>query len=441
MKLKLTQTLFGILLFGMLQGQVLVEMPLERAIERTLQNNFQIIISGKNFEIAQKNNSWGQAGAFPSIGINSTYGKNWTDQDNPASFINGLYSTGGIKYGGELNWILFNGFKVQASKQSLALLEQQSEGNASIVVENTLQALLMGYYHAILQKEKRDVLLEVLQLSKERYEQMKERKAFGSAGTFEILQEQNELLTDSINFVQQQLAYRNACRNLNLIMAEDVEMEYSLTTAIPEIVAKYELDTLKGKLFSNNYMLQNQYINNQLIKKEIKQYQSGLYPVVSFNVGGNNSNSTFERGDFTADAITLNYYFNFGLNFNLFNGGKVRRAIQNAHIKDEIGIKTTEEMKLSLHKDILGAYDLYTTRMNVNGIAVLRQESAKIHLQLAEERWQLGAINSFDYRDVKNNYRNASVQLLEARYYLLIAQLEMLKLTGGILEEFEPAGN
>jgi outer membrane protein len=46
-------------------------LSIERAILIGLENNFQIQISNKEAAIAANNNSWGQAGAYPSINLNA----------------------------------------------------------------------------------------------------------------------------------------------------------------------------------------------------------------------------------------------------------------------------------------------------------------------------------------------------------------------------------
>jgi outer membrane protein TolC len=73
-----------------------------------------------------------------------------------------------------------------------------------------------------------DVALEILRLSRDRYRYVQTRKSYGSAGTFDVLQAENNYLTDSSNALRQQLNYENALRNLNLVLSEPIEKQYYL---------------------------------------------------------------------------------------------------------------------------------------------------------------------------------------------------------------------
>ncbi len=55
------------LLPAMLMGQETKELSLQNAIDSALQNNYGIIVQEINTDIAETQNSWGNAGALPSV--------------------------------------------------------------------------------------------------------------------------------------------------------------------------------------------------------------------------------------------------------------------------------------------------------------------------------------------------------------------------------------
>ena len=67
-------------------------------------------------------------------------------------------------------------------------------GNAAIVVENTLQAVILAYYNVQLQKDKLDLLAEVLELSKDKYIYNKLKSDLGTAVSTDVLQFQNQVI-------------------------------------------------------------------------------------------------------------------------------------------------------------------------------------------------------------------------------------------------------
>ena len=169
---------FKILLFLLLilqSASVVGQEPLtlEDAILKGLENNFQIRISEQEYNIARLNNTQGAAGRWPSIniGVNSLNRYDNTPSYDTASlsYIRGDQYTNSLTPYVELRWLLFDGFFVNINKQKLDLLEQYSQGYSTIVVENTLQAIILGYYYALLEQERLKVLRGVKDLSGDRY--------------------------------------------------------------------------------------------------------------------------------------------------------------------------------------------------------------------------------------------------------------------------------
>ena len=89
MTLDKTLSIFLILVGGSLFGQN--QLTLKDAVKLSLQNNFDIQISSINAQQAKVNNTWGQAGALPTVSLNASQNNNITDQSkNPTAFIQEL---------------------------------------------------------------------------------------------------------------------------------------------------------------------------------------------------------------------------------------------------------------------------------------------------------------------------------------------------------------
>ena len=61
-------------------------------------------------------------------------------------------------------------------------------------------------------------------------------------------------------------------------------------------------------------------------------------------------------------------------------------------------------------------------------------EIAKINYQLANDRVNRGIINSFDLRDIEIAFLNSGISFLQSIYNLNESYLELVKITGGIIE-------
>lgn len=411
------------------------KLSLSDAIKIGLDKNFKISIAQDQAAIAKNNNNWGEAGRYPTIDITINQNNNILDaSNNPTSFIQDKIFTNSVAGNAVLNWVLFSGFRVNLTKDRLEMLQAQSEGNAVVVIENTVQSIILAYYNAVLQKEKLEVLRDLVRLSKDKYAYFLEKKEFGLITTFDILNIKNAFLADSTNLLLQQLAYKNSMRNLNLLLTQDVEKEIELTDFLIAPKESYDLNTLKEKMLKNNNNIQNQYINLELQRTAIELARSSLYPVVSFQMGANNSYSHFKTSLFSSDGSNLNYYGNFIINFNLFNGGKTKRAIENARIQEKITQTTTDELVFTLTSQLVNTNELYNARLAILALSTESYKSSEYSLQLAKERLQQGTINSFAFRDVQLTFLNSAMTRLDAAYQLINAHTELLRLTGGILD-------
>lgn len=405
-----------------------VSLSVSDAIEKALDNNYGIIISKSDIDIAAINNSWGTAGRYPTIGFNAT-------SSNSKEIINNTVSnriSGGIG----LNWTIFNGFRVNATKDKLAKLESLAKGRSAVVVESTIQDIIMTYYNILLQKERLQVLKKVMILSKDRYDYEQTRYEIGGSGTYNVLLVKNIYLNDKASYLNQEVIVRNAVRNLNFILSEDPNMTWNFTEEFNSDTNEYVLGDLMAKMMSSNQILQNQYANLLLKKNEIDIQRSSLYPRLSVAAGIDNSYSWIKP-----DAVPKTYtegltpYGNVSLSYDIFTGGNRKDAIDIAKINEQITQVETEEMKHSLSNQLYNEFDVYNLRKVLLNVANESLEAAEMNLQIADEKFKSGAINSFNYRDIQLSYLNSALNQLQSIYNLIYANTTLTRLTGGFLGE------
>lgn len=414
------------------------ELTLGDALKKGLENNFQVRIARRNVEIADNNNTWGAAGRLPTLSVgvnlNNSY-KNQPAAPNPDE--RDKYMMNILSPYVNMRWTLFNGFGISITKARLRYLEEISEGNAAIVVENTIQGIVLAYYKALLEQEKLDIVKEVLKLSKDRYDYVLSRKEFGAATTYDALQAKIAWLGDRANFLLQQMNVRNSHRNLNLVLGESAEKDYKLADTFEVQMHEYALDDLLAKLKENNKTLKNQYINQEILKKDISMSRSAVYPMVSLNSGINRNGTRIKYdGASPVNSVSYDYYVNFSVSLNLFNGGNTRRAIANAKIGEKIGQLQLQEIQFSLGNVLRTMYEFYNVRKQLYGVADEQLNSAKLNLDISNDKFKAGAINSFNYRDVQLLYLNAAFGKLEAIYDLIDTHSELMRLTGGVISEY-----
>lgn len=412
-------------------------LSLENALKVGLKQNFDILLTEKSIEINKIQNSWGQAGRYPTVTLSAQQGNNISDQsNNPTSFIQELLMTNSIQGAGNVSWTLFNGFRVRANKERLEQLQYQSEGNATLVVENTIQGIILNYYQAKLQQEKIKLLQTVIELSRQKWEYQKLKQDLGVALTVDLLQYESAFYQDSTNLIMQKLAYDNAIRNLNLLMGVDESKEWELTNEIEVSPDLYDFQALKEKMLSSNQNIKNEFINLEILARDITLAKATMYPVVGFNAGAQYQTNSFKIGDYDRVAgATINYYANFTLNFTLYDGGKVKRGIKALEVQNEVNEIQLDKLKATLSNELKTHFDLYEARLQMFELSKKSFQVAKQNFNIAKLKENSGLINSFAFRDIEMAYLTTGITMIETGYNLIESQTNLAKLTGGLLDE------
>jgi outer membrane protein TolC len=408
-------------------------LTLKDAVNRALENNYGIQTVKKSLEIDSLNNTWGAAGALPSVSFSGggSESMNFNDNDN--------YTNTAFNSGVDLNWVIFRGFSARINKENLEALEVLSEGNLAITVENTIVDVILAYYDVLLAESNVEIMQKSMSLSEDRYELEKQKQEIGTSVTYDILQAKNAFLEDKSNLLSSQSSFRNAIRQLSFLMADPEGMEYDLTSEYDLDFADFQIDTLNSKMLENNNTLQNQYVNLEIAKLNVRSAKSAYYPTISAGASG-----TYQYSDMNYETNNLmdnttdgfNTGVNVGISYSIYEGGSRKRILQAAKIMEEISDVETLEMKRQMTNQLSQEYELYLLRKDLLVLANDNLEAAELNLELSKERYKNGTINSFNYRDVQQLYANIALNHENAMYNLVQSYYTLLRLTGGVIDEF-----
>ncbi|MCG8477233.1 MAG: TolC family protein [Cytophagales bacterium] len=419
-------------LFLFIGGQLRAQeaLSLSDAVKIGLEKNYDIRISGQRRNISHVENSWGQAGLFPTFNFQANYSENWSGEELESRMER-------IDPGVRMNWTLFNGFSVRINKSRFEELESLSQGNVQLVVENTVKDIISVYYQALLEQEKSAVSERLAKLSGDRFRYTERQKELGTMVTYDLLQAKTAWLQDKSNYLRQQVDFKNALRKLNFLLGLSDDKSFVLTEPFEFQSPEYRLEALKDRLMNNNSSLKNQYINQKLKEYQIKLAKAAYMPQLQITGGASRvfTPNAVGRGDQPAQTKTLNADLGLKLSYSIFSGGNRRRAVQIAKINQEIGDIETDQLKHSLGNQLAQTFDNFTVQREVMELAEEQLKAAELNLKLSEQRYKSGSINSFNLRDVEIAFQNASNNKLNAIYRLITVHAELLRLTGGISEK------
>jgi len=143
--------LFIVPIFSVAQDSSLLSS--NDAIKIALENNLSIKLVESDKEIASINNNWGNAGKWPTVNINLSNTEALTN-------LNQVLSNGNeIKRNGVTNnvvnanlvatWRIYNGKRIEATKQRLEELEKIGEINVKQEMQRISYEVLLAYYNIV----------------------------------------------------------------------------------------------------------------------------------------------------------------------------------------------------------------------------------------------------------------------------------------------------
>ena len=427
-------------------GQVQEPLDLEKALQLGLENNLQVKIGVENRNLRELDKKIA-AGSLFMPSLNANYLRSFATEDVTQTFVSDPENPREIDAAKSKNkaysFVGIYGFRPESllTMRRLGMLEEISDLDAKIIVENTVAGISTAYYRLILELQRLKVLQQTLFLSKARLDISQAQYELGGAGKRDFLAAQVDYNGDSSLLMTQYQVIQNARVNLNELLAADPDTNFLIQDSTITIGDRLTLETLYESAFlENKLLLVNQRNNNEAFLR-IKELQASRLP-------GINLNSSFNNSVFNSDAGFLIQNERQGLNyggsitFNLFSGLTLNRRIQSAKVNQRIQDYSLEQYEIQLKSDIQRAYNTYDNNLGLLSIEQTNYQVAKENSEIALERFRLGIASYLEFRDAQVNLLSAENRLITSIFQIKQQEIELLRLSGKIfftssLEPFE----
>ena len=417
-------------------AQTQESLNLEKALELGLENNLQIKIGVENQSLRSLDKKIA-AGNFFMPTLNANYLRSFSTEDVTQTFVSDPENPREIDAAKSRNkaysFVGIYGFRPESlvTMRRLGLLEEISELEAKIIVENTIAGISTAYYRLILELQRFKVLEQTLALSKARLEIAQAQYELGGAGKRDFLAAQVDYNGDSSLLMTQYQVIQNARVNLNELLATDPSTDYLIQDSTISIGKTLSLDELVENAFlDNKLLLANQRRNNDAFL-QLKELQAQRLPAL-------NLNSSFNNSVFNSDAGFLIQNERQGLNyggsitFNLFSGLTLNRRIQSAKVNQRIQDYSLEQFEIQLKSDLQRAYNTYDNNLGLLSIEQKNYQVAKENSEIALERFRLGIASYMEFRDAQVNLLSAENRLITSVYQIKEQEIELLRLSGNL---------
>lgn len=429
---------------SLVQGQE--KITKEQALEWALEENFGIQISRNSTEIFKNNSSVLNSGYLPTVSLSG--GSNYTASDSEIAFPDQVDSSGlpipnrlledqetqRYNAGVNLNYTLFDGLGRKYTYQRLKEQYALSEFQLRETIEFTILQLFEVYFNIAQLTESSRIFQTNLGISQERQKRAESVFIHGQGNKLAVLNAQVDVTNDSINLIQINQQLDNAKRDLNLLINKPMNKVYGVDLEV-NFVDEMQIEAWLETAEQNNVELLKQKSNSQINAYDIKISQSGYLPTLGLvgSYGWNLNKSPASAFFPGTNNTTYSAGIGASLSWNLFDGGRTLTRVKNAKLSLENQDLLAQEAKLKFERDLINALQNYKNAKEIFEIQKKQVETATYNFERSKAQYQLGSVTAIEFRQAQINLTNAQNQRTIARYQAKLAELQLIQLTGQLL--------
>ena len=395
---------------------------LEQCVRHALENNITIL-QAKNTLLSSEQDIISAKGNFlPAISSNISGGASLGNIEVfPGEFRDREFYSTSLGIGFSQN--IFNGFRnINLLSQSKLSLERNQYELERLKDDISLN-VANSYLNALFNKENLELAILQLEFSKFQVEQVKTLVDLGSEPSSTLIESQATYSRDIQNLT---IAENNHDLAL-LSLAQLLQLPYENFDI--EVI---EIDTPSANLMYQditpilNYAMQNRNEikvaerDIELARLGTKISKSAYLPNVSlgygFNASANFSNLT--QDDQFLDQLNDNkgHSINMNVSIPIFNRNQTKAEINKSKIREVSSNLALDQAKINLESTIQRAFTDAKAALKVFEAAQLSLKSQEIAFENSQERFSLGALNSFDLEQSRIRLLNALSSSINAKY-------------------------
>ena len=406
-------------------------LSLKEAVTIAIQNSYDIKLVENTAAIAKNNNNYGVAGGLPTVTATGTNNNTLTtihqtfpdpSRNTTRSGVDGSTLNGGLS----TTMILFNGYRVAATKDRLESIQKQTEAALQTQMLNTSSTVMQQYYNVIRQAAFLKTIEKSIEASEQRVAIVKTRQEIGVANQADLLQSSLDL-NALLQAKQNQLVVLEQVKaDLYNSMVVPANSNYTFTDSI-QVDQKLSLSDIESKMKSHP-LLQSaqQLINvNQFLEKETKAL---TYPTLRAN-GGYNYNSNKSTAGFILLNESYGPFLGLNLSIPIYAGSTSKRAYKNAQINTVSAKIQYENTAQDLATELFKTYQNYQNSLKQTPIEVQNFEMSEALLALVMEKFKLGQATIVDVKQAQQSFETAGFRLTSLKFSAKIAEIELKRLS------------
>ena len=414
-------------------------MSLEDALSLTLQENISVKIKTNELDQIKNYEKVGVLGTLPRIIVNgSASGNKGTSSlefatDDFPTLEDAESESKSISGNVGINYNLFNGLGSIYTYQKLKKQTDLKSTELSIQIEQVLLKTAKEYFDIAYLQENYNIIKELLDISKERYNRIKVQNEFGNASKLDLLSAEIDLNNDSINLMNIEFELQIAKNQLNQTLNRDLAYDFLVENKV-EINRDLNYSDLNQETQkNNNNVLLGQYMLD-ISKKDKKINAVSILPRIEISAQyGYNQTESNTSIILDQTSIGLTGFLNFS--WDIFDGLAKNKITQNTRIQIESNKLELQSIKQEIQKEFNASYKQYENSINLIDIEKRNQSTSEKFFERAKEQFYQGQLSRNDFRLAQIDLSASKNRLNQTLYNAKIAELNLYRLSGKIIQE------
>ena len=390
---------------------------LQDCVNYALENNISVKRAQLNTKYSNEDVTIAKARLLPTVGANASQNLGVNSKYkrvNPSNNF-GISASVDLYNGGRNKLMVHQANKtIEISKIDLEVLES----NIALQIANY-------YLNALLQKENIKIAKEQIAITNIQLNKMQELIDAGVNPRADLLDIQATLANNKEQLTQAENTLDLSLLNLAQLIqipSDNFDIQ-NVTLNLDKAVLMYaNSNGIYQKAIENRPEIKKANLAIENADLGIKIAKTNLKPSVSMNYGLNTSYRYNFSGDGAFDKIYNQYNDNHGhslgisARYTIFDGKSRKASIAKAKINKEIIEQNLIDEKLKLRETIERAYLDAKASLKQYESSLSSLKAQQESFNISQERYKLGAMNSFDFDLVKSRLFNAKIAVINAKY-------------------------
>lgn len=417
------------------------EISLGQVVALALERNYDVLVSKNLSEGAKTDNAYSFGAFIPQIdAVGSTI---WNSNDQSLRFQDESRNNSGkaesniISASVQLQWTLFDGTRMFATRERIAAIANQGEILVKQQMVNTIASVATNYFDIVRQKQQLRAIQEQMAVSEVRVKLAETRLAVGMGAKPELLQAKVDYNEQRTQVLQQQAVIAQLKDQLNVLVGLQLPTIYEVADTII-IDLNLRQEEIVNNIENTSYALQLSRQEIGISSLLLRERRAELLPFLNFNAAYNYSRTDNTRL-INPFAPIFNqsdgYNYGFTVAMPILTGFNQRRLVQQARINVRRQQILYDQQKATVNVGLQNAFVLYD---NAKKILLVEEENillARENVSIALETFKRGATTFVELRTAQQSLADAYTRLINARYLAKAAEIELLRLNGGLLPD------